>query len=83
MQPSIAAEKPRPAKCGPGPSAFFNDGAPPRRRGWNRRHGKGNKIDLARVDEQAKILHYLGRNKPWDEKYRGILKPYYDKYRVK
>ena len=52
-------------------------------RGWNRRHGKGNKIDLARVDEQAKILHYLGRNKPWDEKYRGILKPYYDKYRVK
>ncbi|MBS1401256.1 MAG: glycosyltransferase family 8 protein [Clostridia bacterium] len=52
-------------------------------RGWNRRHSGKDKIKLGWVDENAKIIHYLGRNKPWNEKYKGILKPYYDKYKVK
>lgn len=52
-------------------------------RGWNRRHSGEEKMDLARVEKHAKIIHYLGRNKPWNEKYRGILKPYYDKYKIK
>lgn len=52
-------------------------------RGWNRRHGKKGKIGPEWVEKHAKILHYIGRNKPWNEKYRGILKPYYDRYRVK
>lgn len=52
-------------------------------RGWNRRHSGDEKMDPAWVEKNAKIIHYLGRNKPWNEKYRGILKPYYDKYRVK
>ena len=52
-------------------------------RGWNRRHGKKGEIGPEWVEEHAKILHYIGRNKPWNETYRGILKPYYDRYRVK
>ena len=52
-------------------------------RGWNRRHRGKDAIGLAHVDEKVKIIHYIGRNKPWNEKYRGILKPYYDKYKVK
>ncbi len=52
-------------------------------RGWNRRHTGKEKIDLAWVEKNAKVIHYIGRNKPWGEKYRGILKPYYDKYKVK
>ena len=52
-------------------------------RGWNRRHGKKGKIGPEWVEKHAKILHYIGRNKPWNETYRGILKPYYDRYRVK
>ena len=52
-------------------------------RGWNRRHRGKDAIGLAHVEEKVKIIHYIGRNKPWNEKYRGILKPYYDKYKVK
>lgn len=51
-------------------------------RGWNRRHADKDKIDPAWVEQNAKIIHYLGRNKPWNEKYRGIMKPWYDKYKV-
>lgn len=51
-------------------------------RGWNRRHRGDGKIGKDWVDKRAKIIHYIGRNKPWKEKYRGILKPYYDAYRV-
>lgn len=49
-------------------------------RGYNRRHK--DKLDLAWVEKNATVLHYLGRNKPWKPKYRGILKPYYDKYKT-
>jgi lipopolysaccharide biosynthesis glycosyltransferase len=51
-------------------------------RGYNRHHAKNEKIDLAWVDKNAYILHYIGRNKPWKEKYRGILRGYYQKYKV-
>lgn len=49
-----------------------------------RRHNRKNKekIDEKWVDENAKIIHYLSRNKPWKENYRGILKPWYDIYKV-
>jgi lipopolysaccharide biosynthesis glycosyltransferase len=39
-----------------------------------------NKIDRIWVDENNVIIHYLGKNKPWKKNYKGILKPYFDKY---
>jgi lipopolysaccharide biosynthesis glycosyltransferase len=39
-----------------------------------------NKIDKKWVDENNVIIHYLGKNKPWKNNYKGILKSYYDKY---
>lgn len=42
--------------------------------------GEG-KIDSAWIDENAVILHYLGKNKPWKSSYRGVLKKYYDDYK--
>lgn len=51
-------------------------------RGWNRRHRKEERIGPDWVEKNAKILHYIGRNKPWKKKYRGILKPWYDRYKV-
>jgi lipopolysaccharide biosynthesis glycosyltransferase len=51
-------------------------------RGWNRRHRKAEAIDCAWVDKNACVLHYIGRNKPWENKYRGILKPYYEQYKI-
>lgn len=40
-------------------------------------------IDISWVEKNTVIIHYLGRNKPWKSSYRGILKPFYDKYAVK
>lgn len=40
------------------------------------------KIDLDWVENNNYIIHYLGTNKPWKDKYRGILKDYYTKYKV-
>ncbi len=45
---------------------------------YNRHHRK--KIDKKWVDEHNIIIHYLGPNKPWKTGYKGILKPYYEKY---
>ena len=39
---------------------------------------KRKKINRHWVDENAYIIHYYGKNKPWKDKYRGILKPYYE-----
>ncbi len=39
-----------------------------------------NKIDTQWVDDNNVIIHYLGKNKPWKKNYKGILKPYFDKY---
>ena len=38
------------------------------------------KIDFNWVKENAYILHFYGKNKPWKEDYKGILKPFYDYY---
>ena len=42
-----------------------------------------DKIDLKWVKKNTKIIHYIGKNKPWKENYKGILKVYYDKYKVR
>lgn len=47
---------------------------------YNLKHRK--KIDMHWVKENTIIIHYLGRNKPWKDNYRGILKPFYDQYRI-
>lgn len=44
---------------------------------------KEDKIDLDWVEKNTIIIHYLGKNKPWKENYKGILLPYYKKYEVK
>ena len=49
---------------------------------YNRKHKK-NPIDLEWVEKNNIIIHYLGRNKPWKDNYKGILKDYYLKYKVK
>lgn len=46
----------------------------------NRHHRQ--KIGIEWVDENAKVIHYLGPNKPWKENYRGIMKEYYDRYKI-
>ncbi len=46
----------------------------------NRR--RKNKIDEKWVAENCKIIHYLSQNKPWKPKYKGILKPWWDKYKT-
>ena len=42
-----------------------------------------NKIDADWVANNNVIIHYLGRNKPWKDNYKGILKGYYHKYALK
>ena len=44
------------------------------------RSKKKNKIDLDWVKNNNIIIHYLGRNKPWKDKYKGILKDFYFEY---
>jgi lipopolysaccharide biosynthesis glycosyltransferase len=39
-----------------------------------------DKINKDWVDCNNVIIHYLGKNKPWKKNYKGILKPYFDKY---
>ena len=48
-----------------------------------RNHEKGLKIDLTWVEKNTIIIHFYGKNKPWNEDYHGILKVYYDRYKVK
>lgn len=48
--------------------------------GYNRRHRE--KIGEKWVEENVKIIHYLSRNKPWKPNYKGILKPWYDRYKI-
>ena len=50
----------------------------------NIKHFNSNKkIDLKWVDDNTKIIHYFGRNKPWRKKYRGILDVYYNRFKIK
>ena len=39
-------------------------------------------IPTDKTKENNVIVHYLGRNKPWKPDYKGILKPFYDKYKI-
>lgn len=48
---------------------------------YNKKHKK-NPIDLEWVEKNNVIIHYLGRNKPWKDDYKGILKDYYTKYKM-
>ena len=48
---------------------------------YNMRRPK-HKIDADWVANNNVIIHYLGRNKPWKPKYKGILKDYYHRYKV-
>ena len=48
---------------------------------WQKRKKKRT-IDEKWVEENARILHYLSKNKPWKENYKGILKPWYDRYKI-
>ena len=43
---------------------------------WNVGKRRG-RIDLEWVKKNSAIVHYLGRNKPWKKKYRGILGVFY------
>lgn len=38
------------------------------------------KLDLAWVRENSVIIHYFGKNKPWDNHYLGILDTFYWEY---
>ncbi len=40
------------------------------------------KIDLNWIKENTLIIHYYGKNKPWHKNYKGILKCFYDKFKV-
>lgn len=42
---------------------------------------KNEKIDCNWVNNYCYIIHFFGRNKPWKENYKGILKDYYLKYK--
>ena len=42
---------------------------------------KNMNIDF--VEDNVKIIHYYGRNKPWNKNYRGILNKYYNEYESK
>lgn len=41
---------------------------------------KNEKIDLAWVSENSVVIHYFGKNKPWDSLYAGILDTFYLQY---
>ena len=47
------------------------------------KHHKKNPIDLEWVKNNNVIIHYLGRNKPWKDDYKGIMKDFYTKYAIK
>lgn len=37
-----------------------------------------HKIDINWIKKNVVIIHYYGRNKPWNNNYKGILKKFYD-----
>ena len=44
---------------------------------WHNADPTKEKIDLKWVENNAVILHYYGRNKPWKDNYKGILGVFY------
>ena len=45
-------------------------------------HCPKHKIDADWIENNNVIIHYLGKNKPWKDNYKGILKDYYYKYKI-
>ena len=45
---------------------------------FNKKQDKN--INLSWVEDNAKIIHYIGKNKPWKDDYKGILNTYYKRY---
>lgn len=41
-----------------------------------------NQIDFNWVKQNTKIIHYYGKNKPWNSDYKGILNYFYNKYKI-
>ena len=41
---------------------------------------KNEKIDLTWVEKNSVVIHYFGKNKPWDSLYAGILDIFYLQY---
>ena len=50
-------------------------------REWNKYNAKNltKRIDLKWIRRNTVIIHYYGKNKPWNEKYIGKLNLFYDK----
>ena len=47
----------------------------------NNLRSKCEKIDTEWINNNCYIIHFFGRNKPWNNNYKGILKDYYLKYK--
>ncbi|MGN0973697.1 MAG: glycosyltransferase family 8 protein [Bacilli bacterium] len=46
---------------------------------YNFKHLK--KIDINWIRKNSVVVHYYGKNKPWNDKYDGILNVFYDEYK--
>lgn len=45
-------------------------------------HRPKHKIDHDWMENNNVIIHYFGTNKPWKDNYKGILKDFYDRYKI-
>ena len=52
-------------------------------RNFRRRRLYDKNVDADFVEQNVKIIHYYGRNKPWNKNYHGILNKYYNEYESK
>ena len=41
-----------------------------------------DKINLDFVKQNTKIIHYYGKNKPWNKNYKGILQDFYNNFKI-
>lgn len=46
---------------------------------YNFKHKR--KIDIKWIRKNSIVIHYYGKNKPWNDKYDGILNIFYDEYK--
>jgi len=47
---------------------------------WHTVNSKKEKIDLDWVRDNSVVIHYFGKNKPWNEHYFGILDTFFHQY---
>jgi len=47
---------------------------------WHNANSKNEKIDLDWVRSNSVIIHYFGKNKPWNEHYLGMLDIFFHEY---